>query len=86
MTSFIHLEAVWRFKQDQLEREILDFILEWNSNHMCSCCKNWKIGDKPLECNHIEQKKIKKFGERNIQQFKSILFLRSLSLKKQLHC
>ena len=86
MTSLIHLEAMWRFKQNQLEREILDFILEWNSNHKCSCCKNWKIEDKPLECSHVEREKIKKFGERNIQQFKSIIFLRSLSLKKQLHC
>lgn len=85
MTSLFHLEILWKFKQEQLEQEIEKFIFDWNKNYKCNCCKYWKIGDGLIECKHIEKEKIKKFGDRNLQQFKSILFLRGLSFQKTIH-
>jgi len=82
MTSLIQLQSLWNFKQEQLDKEIEDFILNWNKNHKCKCCKNWKDGDRLIECIHVENEKIKKFKERNFQQFKSIFLLRSISFNK----
>ena len=82
MTSLIHIESLWRFKQNQLEKEIEDFIKEWNKSHRCNCCKNWEEGKMLIECSHVEKEKIKKFKERNLQQFRSIFFLRFIAFNQ----
>lgn len=81
MTSAIHLQALWNFEQEQLDKNIKDFIREWNRQHKCICCKNWKEKDDLIECEHMQKQKIKKFRQRNIKQFVRILSLRFIDLK-----
>lgn len=73
MTSLIHLQAIWRFKQKELDKEILSFIERWNTEHKCNCCKNWKRGDEEIECVHLEKKINKNFGKRIDYQYYSLI-------------
>ena len=80
MTSQIHLQALWNIAQDKLDKNIKDFIKNWNKNHKCICCKNWREHDELIECEHMQKEKIKRFKERNRKQFMRILNLRFFEL------
>ena len=81
MTSTIHLQTLWNLEQQQLGKDIKDFIREWNRQHKCICCNDWKEKDDLIECEHMQKQIIKKFNKRNIKQFVKILSLRFVDLK-----
>ena len=82
MSSPLQLQSLWNVQQKELNTDIKNFIRDWNKNHKCVCCKNWRNGDNLIECEHMQKEKIKKFKKRNFNQFRRIFLLRSFSLKR----
>lgn len=82
MTSTIHLQSLWNLEQEQLDKNIKEFIRWWNREHKCICCKNWKEQDDLIECEHMQKQKIKKFKAKNTKQFVKILSIRFSDLKR----
>ena len=85
MTSQIHLKALWRIKQKQLDKEIINFIINWNKNHKCICCKNWEEGKDEIECQHLEKAIEKNFQKRINYQYNFLLVTKSISFRRLLN-
>lgn len=56
MTSLIHLETLWQFKYNQIEKEIELFKKDFARNKECSC--------KNIECKHYKKEEKKLFNDR----------------------
>ena len=80
MTSLIHLEAIWRAKQEHLFNEISKHAKEWNNEKKCECMFNKPFPDELYECSHLQKDREKIFRKKIKKQFKDAYLLSSISL------
>jgi len=82
MTSEIHLKSLWNIKQEELDKDMIQFIIKWNEEHKCLCCKNWKKGQEEIECEHLEKEIEKIFGKKVNNQYKNLVLIKSISFNR----
>ncbi len=65
MTSLIHLEAIWKVRQNQLFDEITAHTEEWNKKKKCECMFNKPFPDEIYVCHHLQEDREKKIWKKN---------------------
>ncbi|MFH0936092.1 MAG: hypothetical protein V1815_00240 [Candidatus Woesearchaeota archaeon] len=77
MTSLFCLQALLKFKYEELYKLKKDFFIEWNKNNKCECCSNLDNINQYnyLICEHSSKEASKKFAkkEKSIKDLNRII-------------
>ena len=82
MTSLLHLEAIWRIRQQKLFEDIDEHAIRWNKNKTCSCIK--ENHPELIICNHLLQDREKEFVKKIKKQFADGDLISSIALTSTL--